>query len=315
MNLSLESLQILDAIERKGSFAGAAEELARVPSALTYTIRKLEENLDVLLFDRRGHRAKLTLAGRALLDEGRHLLQAANDLECRIKRIATGWEVELRIALEGMLPFEALTPLLQAFYAEQPVTRLRFSYEVLSGTWDAILDGRADLVIGAPDILTQARSTSGLHLRTLGQLSMVFAVAPNHPLAAIKKPLSATQIQAHRAIAVGDTTRHLPPRSVGLLSGQEVLTVPNMRAKVQAQCDGLGCGYLPAQIAHALQRAGKLVIKPTEALPGEAQMLYAWRSQNGRAAEGKALRWFLKQLEIPDVRAQLMDFGRASYWS
>jgi DNA-binding transcriptional LysR family regulator len=80
MRLTLDALAVLDAIDRKGSFAAAAEELHRVPSAMTYAVQKLEEDLDVLLFDRRGHRAQLTEAGRELLREGRHLLQAASEL-------------------------------------------------------------------------------------------------------------------------------------------------------------------------------------------------------------------------------------------
>jgi DNA-binding transcriptional LysR family regulator len=49
----------VDAIARKGSFAAAAEALDKVPSAIT-DVRKLEDDLDVLLFDRRGHKARLT---------------------------------------------------------------------------------------------------------------------------------------------------------------------------------------------------------------------------------------------------------------
>ena len=98
MRLSLDALLVIDAIDRKGSFAAAAHELHRVPSAVTYTVQKLEQDLDVLLFDRRGHRAKLTPAGHELLNEGRHLLHAAVDLESRVKRVATGWEAELRMA-------------------------------------------------------------------------------------------------------------------------------------------------------------------------------------------------------------------------
>ena len=70
MALTLDALQTLDTIVRKGSFAAAAAALGKVPSALTYTVRKLEGDLDVLLFDRRGPRAQLTPAGRELLDEG-----------------------------------------------------------------------------------------------------------------------------------------------------------------------------------------------------------------------------------------------------
>ena len=149
MNLTLESLQILDAIARNGSFAGAASEMDRVPSALTYSVRKLEDDLDVLLFDRSGHRAKLTPAGQELLNEGRHLLRAADELEQRVKRTATGWEVELRIVLDNIVRFERMIPLIEEFDREGSGTRLRFSSETLSGVWEAMLAGRADLAIGA----------------------------------------------------------------------------------------------------------------------------------------------------------------------
>lgn len=49
--LTLEALRVMDAIDRRGSFAAAADELGRVPSALSYTMQKLEEELDVVLFD------------------------------------------------------------------------------------------------------------------------------------------------------------------------------------------------------------------------------------------------------------------------
>ena len=80
LKLSIEALEVIDAIARKGSFAAAAEALYRVPSALTYTVQKLESDLGVQLFDRSGHRATLTEAGAELLKEGRYLLEAAHAL-------------------------------------------------------------------------------------------------------------------------------------------------------------------------------------------------------------------------------------------
>src|SRR5215207_4593509 len=103
MRLSLDALQVLDAIDRKGSFAAAADELHRVPSAITYSVKQLEDGLGIALFDRKGHRAVLTDAGKELLGEGRRLLQAAADLECRVQQVARGWESELRIALDTII--------------------------------------------------------------------------------------------------------------------------------------------------------------------------------------------------------------------
>ena len=65
-SLTPDMFVMLDAIARYGSFARAAQALDKAPSSVTYSVRKLEDDLDVLLFDRRGPHATLTAAGRAL---------------------------------------------------------------------------------------------------------------------------------------------------------------------------------------------------------------------------------------------------------
>ena len=304
MNLTLESLRILDEIDRRGSFAAAAAALDRVPSALTYTVRKLEDDLDVLLFDRRGHRAQLTSAGEELLAQGRHLLQAAEALEQRVKRTAAGWEAELRIVVDSVIPFQRLLPLLEDFGREQPGTRLRLSSEVLSGVWEALLTDRADLAIGAAyDGPETMRMSSDFRTRLLGGIDWVFAVAPTHPLAGEPEPLPAERIQRHRAVAAGDTGRMLPGITAGLLTGQDTLTVPSLDAKLAAQLAGLGCGHLPRMLAAPYLASGALVEKRTvESKPAGAAHL-AWRS----GARGKALKWFLAKLSEPDVKHRLLE--------
>ena len=110
MRLSLDALATLDAIARKGSFAAAAEELHRVPSPVTYVVQKLEQDLGLPIFDRSGHRAKLTPEGTELLREGRHLLRAAGELEERMQRLARGWESELAITADEIIPIERMFP-------------------------------------------------------------------------------------------------------------------------------------------------------------------------------------------------------------
>ncbi|MBL8384670.1 MAG: LysR family transcriptional regulator [Burkholderiales bacterium] len=305
MILTLEALAVLDAIDRHGSFAKAAQALARVPSALTYQVRKLEDELDVLLFDRRGHRARLTPAGADLLAQGRHLLDAAAAVEARVRRFGSGWEPELRIVVDTLLDPARLNGALADFYAEQGDlpgggTAVRITGEVLTGTWEALSSGRADLAIG---VGTAASSGDGLAARPLGEVRFVFAVSPRHPLARAPEPLPAERIQRHRAVAVGDTARTLPRFSTGLLTGQDVLTVPSMRAKLAAQVAGLGCGFLPEFAARPEVKAGRLVLKAVEATRAPVLTHYAWRAQGA----GRALRWFLKRLEDPRLRRALLS--------
>ncbi len=292
MRLSLDALLVLDAIDRKGSFAAAAAELHRVPSAVTYTVQKLEQDLDVPLFDRRGHRAKLTAAGRELLEEGRHLLRAAGELESRVKRVATGWEAELKIAYDDIIPVDAVLELASEFHRQECGTRLRICAEVLAGCWDALMSGRADLVIGAPG---DGPAGGGYSTRPLGNVEWVFAVAPTHPLAAAPEPLKAADILCHRAVTAADSSRNLPPRTTGLLSGQETITVHDLEAKLIAQRKGLGVGNLPRHVAEREAAAGRLVIKQTEEPKVSAPLFLAWRTKH----KGKALAWFLDRLKTP----------------
>ncbi|MFQ6685074.1 LysR family transcriptional regulator, partial [Bordetella pertussis] len=131
------------------SFAVAADRLHLSLSSLSKRIAELESALGLDLFDRSGHRAALTPAGQALLAEGRHVLQSLDALASRVKRVATGWEGELRIAVSAVLPWTPLYDLIEDFRALAGATTLRFSAEVLSGNWDALASGRADLLIGA----------------------------------------------------------------------------------------------------------------------------------------------------------------------
>ncbi len=300
MKLTLDGLEVLDAIDRRGSFAAAAEELHRVPSAITYSVQQMEESLDVALFDRRGHRAKLTAAGRELLEEGRHLLSAAAELECRVRQVANGWEAELRVAVDTLIGMEKLFGIVTEFYAGNSGTRLRFLHEVLGGTWDALASGRADLAIGASG---DAPAGAAYAARALGKVEMALVAAPFHPLARSKQPVTEAALLQHRAVSIADTSRLLPPRTLGLLSGQDVLTVASLDAKVAAHVAGLGVGWLPRWIAEREAWAGRLVILEPEATRPAAEIVVAWRP----AASGKAAKWFVKRLEDPLVAASLLS--------
>lgn len=298
MKLSLESIQVIDAIDRNGSFAAAADELHRVPSAVTYSVQQVEQDLDVLLFDRSGHRAKLTEAGQELLREGRHLLRAAADLECRVQQVAKGWESELRIAVDTIIGPEKLYPLIDEFYRQNSGTRLRIATEVLAGNWDALASGRADLAIGA----SGDTPMGGFTTKTLGRIEFEFVAAPHHPLASEPEPISETAMLKHRAVSIGDTARNLPPRSTGLLSGQDTLTVPSMAAKVAAHIVGLGVGYLPQSIARREASSGRLRILATQVNKPGGELVIAWRPGNA----GKALKWFVKRLDDENIRHALL---------
>lgn len=312
--LTPEALAMVDTIARTGSFAAAARELGKVPSALTYSVRQLEEALDVLLFDRRSRQAQFTAAGEELLHEGRRLLQEADAVANRVRRVAGGWETTLSIVVDDILSQLTVFELIEAFYAHRDHgadeasrsvgTRLRLTGGVLAGTWEALVSGHADLAIG---ISGQPLNPGGIEMRLLGEIPFVFVVAPHHPLAAGDRPVVDDELRQHRAVAVADTAQRLAPLTFNLLPGQDVLTVPTMRAKLDAQLRGLGCGHVPEPLARPHIEAGRLVVRQIARQREPARLHYAWRAERGAPGLGRALQWWLQQLESPATRNALLE--------
>lgn len=289
MKLTLDSLMVLDAIDRRGSFAAAAEELYRVPSAITYSVQKLEQDLNVQLFDRSGHKARLTSAGELLLKEGRTLLDSAAMVESRVKTHATGWEGQLRIAMSDLLRFDDMLRLVAEFDTLGADTELRLSREVFGGTWDALVDNRADLVIGA----TENSQGGVFHSKPMGKVQFVFCVSPEHPLAGMEEPIPQHVVRRYRVAVAADTSRNLPPRSISIQEGQPRLTVASVEDKIAAQRAGLGIGYLPLCRIHDDLAAGRLVVKDVEEKRSQVALHYAWKESQ----PGQALSWFIKRLQ------------------
>jgi len=297
--ITLDALTVLDSIDRHGSFAAAAESLHRVPSAITYAVQKLEEDLGILVFDRSGHRAQLTEAGRELLKEGRRLLLASDELAARVKRVASGYEVELKIAVDSLIPIERLFPLIDEFYRQSCGTRLKLLTEVFGGMWDGLVTQRADLAIGVPG---DGPPGGGFSTRPLGLVQWAFMVAPQHPLANVPEPISPDMIVQYRSVAAADSSRSLPPRTSGLLSGQDVLTVPDMQAKIAFQRAGLGVGYLPLHLTRQDVLEGRLVIKQVVEARHGTPLFLAWPTQH----RGEAMAWLLSRLDDAAWRESLL---------
>ncbi len=336
--LTPDALTMMDVIARTGSFAAAARELGKVPSSLTYSVRQLEDALDVLLFDRRSRQAQLTAAGTELLNEGRRLLAQMDAVANRVKRVATGWETQLSIAADGVISRLTMFELCESFYAlcvssqvakpragaadnaastddtanhGSTGTRLRLRTEVLTGTWEALASGQVDLTIG---VGMDRMTLPGIQLKELGHLPFVLAVAPHHPLAAMAQPLDDAELLRHRAIAVADSAQRLAPMTVNLLPGQDVFTVTSMQLKIEALVRCMGCGFVPEPMVREHVAAGRLVVKPVQRANAVARLGYAWRVPDGSAPGagrkpqlGLALRWWLAQLDSPTTRQALLE--------
>ena len=128
------------------------------------------------------------------------------------------------------------------------------------------------------------------------------------------RPIDDSELIRHRAIAVADSAQRLTPITLNLLAGQDVLTVSDMHAKIDALLRSLGCGFVPEPMARDHIAAGRLVVKDVQRNRFAGRLGYAWRtpvaSRRGTARKpplGLALRWWLEQLDSETTRKALLE--------
>ncbi|OLF79977.1 LysR family transcriptional regulator [Pseudoalteromonas haloplanktis] len=281
--ISIEALLVLDAIEHRGSYAAAAEQLNKVPSALSYIVNKLEEQLNVTLFQRQGRRAVLTPAGKHLLTEGRKVLNAINNLSEQTQTIANGWEPRIRIAYDSIFDISDVFKNLQLFLNEHKNIEIDIKEEVLNGTWEALIEDDVDLVIGAP---APVPNQKGIRAVKIADIQNVLVVHPSHPLALLKAPIEPSELGQYTTVIVHDSAKQGIPWSANLIEGNQRFYVSSVSQKITAILSAIGIGYLPVNLITEHIKANKLhVVELTEPLP--TQDLYlAWKITN----KGKGLK-------------------------
>ena len=260
-NYTLDQLAALDAIARTGTFAAAAAELHRVPSAVTYLIRGLESALDIALFDRTGRRAVLTKGGHQILQAARGVLEQARVLERVAVDLAGGWEVELHVVVDGALPMSPLTDCLRRFADAAIPTNLRVDVEYQEGVVDRFHGAPADIGMfigfqGNGDEL-------GYDTTALPALGMVLVASPDHPTT--RGPLTDTLRGRHAELVTRDSSPQYSQRTKPSFMGSpNVVFLPDFHSKRIALVAAAGYGWIPKHLVEDDLASGALQLLDTK---------------------------------------------------
>ena len=144
MDFTLDQLRALDAIARTGSFAKAAADLHKVPSAISYAIQGLESALGIEVFDRTRRKAVLTPAGHRILEASRGVIGQAHTLQGVASELKDGWEPEFHVVVDGALPMAPLMRCVRRFADPDVPTCLRLDIEYQEGVVDRFENDPAD---------------------------------------------------------------------------------------------------------------------------------------------------------------------------
>lgn len=280
-----ENLTAFVTAARCGSFSRAAQELGVTASAISYAVKRMETGLDAALFTRNTRNIELTEAGSYFFRKATGLLKDFQGIRRNIDTLSQGIEGRVRLCINQLLYTPRHTALLLAILRQRfPSCQAVITSEVYNGVWDAIINDRADIAIGAPGTLPDG---GGLDYAEIGAVRWAFALAPDHPLARLPEPISESQMRLYPNIMVEDTASTLNKRVGWLLRGQEAIVVPDFITKCRCQAQGTGIGFLPEPMAREAVAAGELVVRQVQNPRQDSRMLLVSR----HAAVGQVTQW------------------------
>ncbi len=291
MNVTLDQLTALEAIDRLGSFAAAAREMGRATSAVSYQIRSLEDALGFGLFDRTGHRAHLTPKGLRILDEARRVLRQAQRLEEVGREIDAGYEPLLQVVLDGLLPLPPIMESLRALSAERLPTRVRLMVEYLGGVPERFEDKRADLML-----VLDHEASDALQAVALAPVETHLLVHRDHPLILEGGTVARGDLSEHVELVVADSSRRKDSSPHRLFLGSpQVFELSDFHSKTEAILGGVGYGWLPSHLAAPHMASGELVELPF--VEGSKYTFHPQLVHRSSATIGPACRRLMALLE------------------
>jgi DNA-binding transcriptional LysR family regulator len=290
-SLTLDQLRVLVTIADAGSFSAAGRTLRRAQSAISQAIAALETVQGVALFDRRGHRPQLTEAGRVLVDQARLVLASAARFEAVAASTRGGVEPELALAIDPLVPTAPLIESLRALSDTFPDLPVSFSTEGLGGSLRRLRSGSAALAICMP--LPAVPEDIVAH--PLLRIGMRAVVAPTHPLAALKRAATPSDLEPHVQLVLSDPVDPSGP-SYGLSSAR-LWRFVDLGRRLDFLLAGFGWCRMPEHLVSDSIQAGRLKLLKVQddPTPREGLMIYAAHQRN--RAPGPAGRWLLDDLQ------------------
>lgn len=289
--VSMDQLRTFIAAADEGSFSAAGRRLRRAQSVVSQTLANLEGQIDVQLFDRSTRYPQLTEAGIALLAEARRVVSGMDGFKAKARTMAEGLEPELSVVVDVMYPMESLTTAVGLFRAAFPHTPLRLYVEALGAVVQPVLKGSCRIgIMGSMPTVPE-----GVDTEKLLDVPMLTVVAPFHPLANHKGPISSAELSQHVQLVLTDRTAMTEGKSFGVFSAL-TWKLADLGAKHAFLRAGFGWGHMPAAMVRADLEAGALVPITLEMFHPKTPPITMLAVYRKDMPPGPAGRWFLEQL-------------------
>lgn len=289
-NVSLDQLRVLVAIADDGSFSAAGRRLGRAQSVISQAVATLETMQGVTLFDRSGHKPRLTEVGRVLLEQARLVLASSARFEAVAAGTREGLEPELAIAIDPLVPTAPLIDSLSGLNESFPDLPVSFSTEGLGGSLRRLRSGSTALGICLllPDV------PDDMVAHPLLRIELQPVVAPSHPLASLGRPATRGDLEPHVQLVLSDPV-DTGGANYGLVSAR-LWRFVDVGRRLDFLLAGFGWCRMPEHLVSAFVADARLIRLLLEDDPTPATGLTIYAAHKRDRAPGLAGRWLLDAL-------------------
>lgn len=250
--MTFDQVFVFHKIVQTGSFKAAAAEVHKTQPAISLAVKKLEEEMEVELFDRSSYRPVLTEHGKAFYDRSIKVLQGMSELEGLSQSFRNREEPEVKLSIDGISPLPELLKVMRKFSDRFPNTRLNLDFDILFESERKVLQREVD--IGVTHFISESNC---LELMPISSVTMVPAMSAE--LLREKAVDSEEKLQTIDQIVVGPKADKKGGPSFGLLENGRKWRVTDNNFKREIIMGGMGWGHLPAHTIARELNEGKLV--------------------------------------------------------
>lgn len=147
--MTLDQLEMLEAIVEEGSYQAAARRIHKSQPALSNGIKKIEELYSITIFSREGYRPALTEVGRQFYETARMTLDSYRQLDKVARELGSGIEPRLDISIDPVVAADKLDRLFEVVHSYDDKTRISIRSGVLFDNAHRVLNNQANLAIGS----------------------------------------------------------------------------------------------------------------------------------------------------------------------
>lgn len=244
-------LVILDTIVQNGSFKKASEVLFKSQSALSISIKNLEEELGFKIFSRDDYRPKLTVKGQRFYEKAKVTVNDFLELEVFGKELAEFEDPLISLSLDNVYPIDMVETVLKEFKRDHAHVKIKLTSDILDGGIEKLNEDKVDFCI-APEFFKE----ENFHFKEVTTVEFASVISPTLKDQIINDPKGIGTIPQ---IIVNSSARKPSGMTVGVLKDGHHWFVGDQSLKKEFIIRAMGWGNIPThQIKNELN-SGKLV--------------------------------------------------------